>query len=211
MKKTQKTRARGRKTQAQILEVATLAFANSGYEATSLDEIAGEVGYTKQTVLYHFESKEGLLEAVVDDSVGKLIEAFEKATTLNSDQKSEAGIQANTLLLKVVKSVFLMATRNPEVLGILREVIRLGGQWPLRVRQKLEPYMMRAQLFLECEMAEGRMKQGNPQFLLLAAYSTVIGVATEVELLRAMGVETGLKEAVVRRKELLEFLSSALK
>ena len=41
-------------------------------------------------------------------------------------------------------------------------------------------------------------------------YSTVIGVATEVEVLRAVGIEPTLKSMVRRRTELLGFLRSAL-
>ena len=46
--------------------------------------------------------------------------------------------------------------------------------------------------------------------MLLSAYSTVIGVATEVEVLRAVGIEPTLRSLAVRRRELLGFLRSAL-
>ncbi len=282
-KNSPRKRAAREKTQDKILAAATRAFAISGFEATSLEEIASEVGYTKQTVIYHFGSKDGLLEAVIDEAVSKLTASFDRAvgptsplepvfgniekatknksphTTTNSANSptkkaevenisqienvslespsqmkgigkektvqptnstniyaevktnSENKMGAYELLEGVVKSVFLLATREPEILGILREVIRLGGAWNSRVRKQLEPYMFRARAFLQAEMDAGRIKPANPDFLLLAAYSTVIGVATEVEVLRAMGVEVTLRETVTRRKELLGFLSSALK
>ena len=50
----------------------------------------------------------------------------------------------------------------------------------------------------------------DPRLLLLAAYSTVIGVATEVEVLRALGFEPTARSLVRRRAELLAFLRSAL-
>ena len=43
-----------------------VAFGTRGYEATSLDDLAGRLGIRKQTILYWFPSKEVLLEAVVD-------------------------------------------------------------------------------------------------------------------------------------------------
>ncbi len=46
--------------------------------------------------------------------------------------------------------------------------------------------------------------------LLLSAYSTVIGVATEVEVLRAVGLDPTARSLVRRRAELLGFLRSAL-
>jgi hypothetical protein len=46
--------------------------------------------------------------------------------------------------------------------------------------------------------------------LILSAYSTVIGVATEVEVLRAVGIEPSARSLIHRRNELLAFLRSAL-
>ncbi len=70
--------------------------------------------------------------------------------------------------------------------------------------------MARAQRFLAAEMDAGRMRRSDPALLLVSAYSTVVGVATEVEVLRAVGIEPTLRTTVTRRRELLAFLRSAL-
>ena len=49
--------------EAQILEVATRAFGESGYERTSMAEVAAQVGVTKPILYSHFGSKEGLFLA----------------------------------------------------------------------------------------------------------------------------------------------------
>jgi TetR/AcrR family transcriptional regulator len=54
----------------QILRVATELFATLGYEGTSLQAIADRVGVTKQTLLYHYPSKEELRRAVLDQVFG---------------------------------------------------------------------------------------------------------------------------------------------
>jgi AcrR family transcriptional regulator len=41
-------------------------FVHDGYGATSLDDIAGKVGMTRQAALYHFRTKEDLLHNVVE-------------------------------------------------------------------------------------------------------------------------------------------------
>ena len=56
----------------------------------------------------------------------------------------------------------------------------------------------------------GRMRRSDPALVLVSAYSTVLGVATEVEVLRAVGIEPTLRSTVARRRELLAFLHSAL-
>jgi hypothetical protein len=74
----------------------------------------------------------------------------------------------------------------------------------------LDPLIARATGFLEVEMAAGTMRRQEPRLLLLSAYSAVIGVATEVEVLRALGYTPSLRSLVRRRSELLSFLRAAL-
>ena len=50
----------------QVIEAASRLFAARGFDATPLQDIADEVGVTKQAVLHHFPTKVALLEAVLD-------------------------------------------------------------------------------------------------------------------------------------------------
>ena len=60
-------------------------------------------------------------------------------------------------------------------------------------------------------MDAGEFRGQDARLLLLATYSTVIGVATEVEVLRALGIDPTARSLVRRRAELLAFLRSALR
>lgn len=53
-------------TPEQILVAATRLFAASGYGGTSLQEVADAVGIRKQSLLYHFPSKDALRRRVLD-------------------------------------------------------------------------------------------------------------------------------------------------
>ena len=68
----------------------------------------------------------------------------------------------------------------------------------------------RASDFLQAEMDAGRMQRHDPRMLLLAIYSTVIGMVTEVEVLRALGEEPTARSLVRRRADVLRLLRSAL-
>jgi hypothetical protein len=59
-------------------------------------------------------------------------------------------------------------------------------------------------------MASGNMRKHEPRLLLLAIYSTVVGMVTEVEVLRALGEEPTARSLVRRRSEILALLRSAL-
>jgi TetR/AcrR family transcriptional regulator len=192
----------GKATPERILDAALASFAGRGYQATSLDTLAAGLGIRKQSVLYHVGSKEGLLDAVIDRSAHELSDALEEA--LDSAGPGFDRVEA------LVRAVFRLAGRRPELLGLLREVSRLGPPAATRLTTVLEPLVERARGFLEAEMAAGRMRPHDARLLLLSAYSTVIGVATEAEVLRAVGVEPTARSLVTRRRELLGFLRSAL-
>ena len=189
-------------TADRILDASMTAFGTRGYEATSLDDLARELGIRKQTILYWFPSKDALLEAVVDrcaDEVTvRLIRGLEGA------EDGFGRVEA------MVRAMFRLAARHPAMLGFLREVTRLGPPSSTRLLGRIEPLIDRASGFLQEEMDAGRMRRHDPRLLLLAAYSMVTGMATEVEVLRAFGEEPTLPSLLRRRDELLSLLRAAL-
>lgn len=59
-------------TADDLRRVALEEFASTGYHATSIQQIADRAGVSKATVLYHFASKEALLEAVLAPAIDQL-------------------------------------------------------------------------------------------------------------------------------------------
>jgi TetR/AcrR family transcriptional regulator of autoinduction and epiphytic fitness len=106
-----------------ILEAATAAFRDEGYETTSMDRIAEVAGVSKRTVYNHFGSKEALFQAVVGEMIAhakslKCID-WDPARTLEDQLRDFA--KAKTVvardpawsgLLRVVLGVVI---RNPEL------------------------------------------------------------------------------------------------
>jgi AcrR family transcriptional regulator len=178
------------------------AFGTRGYDGTSLDDLARELGIRKQTILYWYPSKEALLEAVVDRCAEEVSGRLVRALTQADDGFGR--VEA------MVRAMFRLAARHPSMLGFVREVTRLGPPMSARLLAHLEPLIDRASAFLEAEMDAGRMRRHEPRLLLLAAYSMVTGMATEVDVLRAFGEEPTLPSLVRRRDELLNLLRAAL-
>ncbi len=189
-------------TADRILDAALASFASRGYEATSLDSLAASLEIRKQTILYWFPSKEAVLAAVIARTADLLASTLEEA--LGSAGVGWERVEA------VVRSVFRLAARQPEVLGLLREAARLGPPAATQMTEALDPLVRRASDFLEAEMDAGRMRRHDPRLLLLAIYSTVIGMVTEVEVLRAVGEEPTARSLVRRRADVLALLRSAL-
>lgn len=84
-KGTDGRRARADRTTKSLTEAATSAFAERGYERATVRDIAGEAGVNAALVSYHFGSKEGLLEEVVDANMGELGRALREAAWSDPD------------------------------------------------------------------------------------------------------------------------------
>ena len=193
---------RGAETRERILDAALSSFGTIGYDGTSLDDLANGLGVRKQTILYHFVSKRGLLGAVVDRSAADLNAALFEV--LDGEATDWERVE------ELVRSVFRVALEQPLLMGLLREVSRPGSPAAPRLKGAMGPLMDRAQAWMEREMDAGRMRRTDAQLVLISAYSTVVGLATEIEVLRAAGLEPTMRTVATRRRELLRFLRASL-
>jgi len=64
---------------AEILDAALAVFAEKGYAAARMDEIASRAGVTKGTIYLYFESKDAMFRALVQESIGAQIAEFTEA------------------------------------------------------------------------------------------------------------------------------------
>jgi AcrR family transcriptional regulator len=69
----------------QLIEVATALFAERGFDATSMDDIAEAAGVTKPVLYQHFPSKRALYRELLDEIDGhltrRLVDATDTAAT----------------------------------------------------------------------------------------------------------------------------------
>lgn len=188
-------------TRQRILDVALDSFGTKGLDGTSLDALARELGLRKQSILYHFKSKNALFAAVIDEAASRFIEELETVVGRDDVWDQVEG---------TVRVVFRLAVQRPALLGILREASRPGSLVAVQLSGRLGGHIEAAQMSLEQALADGRVAGDNARLLLFSLYSTIMGVATEVEVLRAMGIEPSLRNLAERRSELLRFLRVAL-
>ena len=71
---TAETKGRRTDTRAVILQTALELFAEKGYEATSMREIAEQIGISKPALYYHFDSKEDIVRGVLSDQLAQIEE-----------------------------------------------------------------------------------------------------------------------------------------
>lgn len=69
---------KGEKRKQELLRIAYRLFLSKGYEETSIDEIIEEAQIAKGTFYYHFQSKEALLEFLINKMITEKVEQAKK-------------------------------------------------------------------------------------------------------------------------------------
>ena len=83
------TRMRAHDRRRQLLDVATNVFAERGFSATIMDDIAFAGGITKPVLYQHFDSKRALYIAVLEDGGSRLIDSISIATRKSSTLREQ--------------------------------------------------------------------------------------------------------------------------
>jgi AcrR family transcriptional regulator len=110
-------------TRERILAVAGELFTEHGYDGTSLREIADRLGFTKAALYYHFQSKEQIMEALlqpVQAMVGEFSARLEAAEDI--EEWGEALIWVIDQMIGTDLVLFRLLQRN-------RNVIEQLGGW----------------------------------------------------------------------------------
>jgi len=104
-----------------ILEAAAELFLKDGYESASINKLIDRAGGSKATVYSHFQNKEGLFEAVVENIVQE-VPAF--ISTLRLDT-----LDLRAGLIAISERLLELAT-SPRHLALARIVIAESGRFP---------------------------------------------------------------------------------
>jgi AcrR family transcriptional regulator len=118
----------------QILQGAMQVFLQSGYAGTSMDRVAAEAGVAKQTIYSHFQDKEGLFKALMEQVT---LDRFRSVFSLE-DFEGDPAIRlrqlAETYLTKVADQNYLALTRI--IIGESERFPALARLWTSTVIQR---------------------------------------------------------------------------
>lgn len=118
-------------TRKQILETAQRLFTERGYDATSLQLIADELGLTKAAVYYHFRAKSDILRAVLQPGIDRLKALVDETTAIRGRRaRAEHMVEGFTDFLVQNRAYAVMAALDP---AAKRSDIS-GESLPLRFR-----------------------------------------------------------------------------
>lgn len=120
---------------SRILQAATQRFAEHGFEATTVRQIADDVSILSGSLYHHFASKEAMLHDIVHDTVEKMSE--------NVVRISKAAVDAEHRLTALILLELGEMTRNQQVHAILsneRKFFRQKEEFAYVVAAKRSAY-----------------------------------------------------------------------
>ena len=149
------TPARKKSRQDDVYEAAARLFAEKGYHATRIQDIADELGMLKGSLYYYFSSKEDLLIKITEGHIGRIYHAIKSIaeTGYPSEQKLLLAIDEHLrMFLENVHVYTIFAKENleeidPRLAELVRDMNRTYQElWQSMLQEGIDNGAFRADL-----------------------------------------------------------------
>jgi TetR/AcrR family transcriptional regulator len=178
-----------------ILDAATALFAERGFGGVSVQEIADAAETHKTTVLYHFDTKEALHEAVLDEALGRL------ATVMREFLGGELRRDRLAYLLDQNQSFF--AEHIPLARLLERELLE-STDVEAYLQRFVEPIYLPALKSIERAIAAGAIRRIDPAFFIHDLHVQLISYFCHRPLLERLRPGDPFSvEALIERRDYL--------
>ncbi len=168
---------------AEIVAAALEIFAEKGFAAARLDDIAARAGVSKGALYLYFETKQHLFEAVVRDAVLPNIEAVEQVA---KGADLPFGVLVRMLMARMGEFVSTSSLGS-----VARMVIAESGNFPDLARVWHDQVVSRALGVMtgvvERAQARGEVRPGDPRFHAFAIIGPVLMGVIWREVLQPVG------------------------
>ena len=145
--------------QATVLRRAIELFNQQGYDATSMGDLARELGFTKSAIYHHVPSKRHLLEEALHEALDELTAVVESAA-VDAD-----GPSAYERLRRVVqRSVEVLVAHQPAVTLLLR--VRGNSEPELDALRRRRELDTRLAALVRAAVDEGALRSDLPPDLV---------------------------------------------
>lgn len=179
-----RVRMTGQERREQLLAMARSVFAQKGYDAASVEEIAARAGVTKPVVYEHFGGKEGLYAVLVDREMQSILDRISQALVgdhprIKLEQAAEAFLSyiedepdGFRVLVRDVPAVSDSGTFGSLIGDIAAQVEHILVE-EFKARKfdpKLAPLYSRALVGMVALVGQWWMEAGKPKRKVVAAH-----------------------------------------
>jgi AcrR family transcriptional regulator len=147
-----------------VLRRAIEVFNRQGYEATSIGDLARELGLTKSAIYHHVPSKEALLAAALDEALDALSSAIDRATNAVPEKSADATSAYARLRTIVSESVQILVTHLPAVTLLLR--VRGNSEVELAALERRRLIDDKLARLVQAAAEEGSLRSDIPPVLI---------------------------------------------
>lgn len=192
-------------TRQQILDAAVVCFAHQGYSATSLNDIAAEVGIRRPSLLHHFSSKEALYEEVFELLLSDWFSRLADAVAVSAEGLAKVEM--------VLDAGFGFFADNPAYVTLMRrEAIDGSSHLAVDLASTLRPLFDEAVEYFERGMAAGIFRQHDAANLLITGYGALLSWFSDAPFIEGLldGSPLGDAELERRKRHVIELFRSAL-
>lgn len=184
MKSTKRERRSAEDRRNEILAAAKKRFAISGYEGTSMRQIADDLGVAQSLLLYHFDSKNDVWQAV-------MTQIFDHVRIIARDEITKVKSNAPAKQLRAgIRAFIRICQEEPD---LHRLMTAEGRSKTARLEWMVDNflhdgYTATVALIKECQK-RGEMRSGDPTLLyytIIAIAGSAFSYAPEMALLNPM-------------------------
>ncbi|WP_370261199.1 TetR/AcrR family transcriptional regulator [Limnobacter sp.] len=141
-----KTRGKAEVRRQQILDAAAQCFRKSGFHGASMADIAKSFGMSAGHIYNYFESKEAIIEAMVQrdlsDTLARIAAIREKGDILNAMLGAvDDGVQRRIAQSQLDAEIVAEASRNPKVAQVVQQTDAVIRQEVARLIESVQPAM----------------------------------------------------------------------
>ena len=174
----QTTSTVGASTRAVLLEAARGAFARNGFDGASVRMITSDAEVNLGAITYHFGSKRGLYDAVLEEGLRPLLRRVREA--------SEQPGTSLDRMMAVVEAYFEHLATHPDLPHLMLQEVAAGREPPNVVLEIIREVKGTIAGLQQAGVADGSVREGHPVLMALSVASQPIYLTLITPLLRSV-------------------------